>query len=191
MSGAVTLQPRELHMEILNRRDFSVWLCQSPVTPGQYRAFRPAAPFVKSGFGRAAFDASRFTRSPGASQDGPVETRIIGGYSFTRVARPRIPDVLGLMLRRIARSDAPTKVRVEKHHEITFSAGRDVRIARLPDGCDYVEQTLAKGDAIIAPPEDWIVTTRKLEQDWTILLPTPCSVYFFRDFSSFAGPILL
>lgn len=169
-------------MEVMDPRSFDVWLCQSPVTLDAYKAFAPEPPFMKSGIGRAAFDAAHFTRSPGALTDGPAETREIGGHEFARIARPR--DFHG-----IAPGDAPTRVAVEKHHVITFAAGRMVRVARLPDGHDYVEHTLPKTDEPFPLPTDWSVTSRTLESDWVVVLPTPATVWFFKNLASFAGPI--
>ena len=58
----LTLAPRELHMEVMDARTLDVWLQQAPVTPEEFRAFRPEAPFVKSGVAHSAMDYASFRR---------------------------------------------------------------------------------------------------------------------------------
>ena len=179
----VTRAPRQLHMELMDGRTLDVWLHQPPVTAADYAAFRPEPPYVKSGLGRGAMDRAWFLRSPGSAADGALEARVIGGREFVRVARP-------LDFRGLARGDAPTRLQVDKHHVLAFAAGSEVRIALLPDGRDYVQQTLAAPGAGAVPlPADWQLRIVRPAQDWVVPLPAPATVWFFRNLDSYAGPI--
>jgi hypothetical protein len=178
----VTRDPRALHMEVLDPRSADVWLHQDPVTAAQFAAFRPEPPLVKSGLAHAAMDFACFLRSPGAAADGPLETRRIGGLEFSRVARPRA-------LRGLAPGDGPTRILVEKHHRIGFEVGTLVRLARLPDGAWYVQQTVSATPLRIQPPSDWEMHVLAPTAQWTICLPPPATVWFFRNLTSFLGPL--
>jgi hypothetical protein len=181
----VTVAPRELHMEVMDGRTFDVWLHQAPVTRADYDAFRPEPPYFKSGLGRGAMDRAWFLRSPGGGADGALEQRTIGGRAFVRVARP-------LDFRGLAKGDAPTRLQIDKHHVLVFTAGADVRIARLPDGRDYVQQTVGVAEAGAVPlPADWQVRTVRAAQDWIVSVPTPATVWFFRNLDSYIGPVPL
>jgi hypothetical protein len=178
----VTRSPREGHMEVLNPVTGDVWLLQEPITFEDYKALKVEPPLVKSGFGRGAMDAAYFQRSPGVSEDGPVETKTIDGRIFSRVARVR--RFAGL-----SRGAAPTEVQVEKHHVLQFEAGRTVTLARLPDGHFYVEQTEASPGTPFAAPEGWRLFEFSLTARWTVELPCPARVQFFSSLRSFAGPL--
>lgn len=179
----VTLAPRELHMEVMDPRTFDVWLHQQPVTLDDYRSFKPEPPYFKSGVGRGAMDRAWFLRSPGSAANGVLEGRRIGGRDFVRVARP-------LDFRGLAKGDAPTRLQIDKHHVLVFAAGADVRVARLPDGHWYVQQTVAAAGADVIPvPADWESATLRLARDWTVSVPTPATVWFFRNLDSYMGPL--
>lgn len=180
-AGNVTLAPRELHVEVMDPRTFDVWLHQAPLTAAEARAFRPEPPYFTSGVGHGAMDRAWFLRSPGSDGDGALESRRIGGREFVRVARP-------LGFRGLAAGDAPTRVRVDKHHVLVFAAGSAVRVARLPDGHHYVQQTVGAA-AAPAPPADWEMRTLRPAQDWTVQVATPATVWFFRNLDSYIGPV--
>ena len=178
----VTIEPRAPHLELLDPRTADVWLCQQPLSAAQFRDFRPEPPLMKSGYACGAMDAAHFLRSPGATADGPLETRAMGGHTFARVARP-------LKFRGLAPGDAPTRVVVEKHHVLGFAAGALVRVAQLPDGGLYVQQTAALDGTPVATPADWKMLELRAEASWSLTLPTPTTVWFFRNLTSFAGPL--
>src|SRR5688500_4244137 len=85
----ITRDPRQPHMEAMNPATGDVWLLQEPMTPAEFAALKLEPPFIKTGLGIGAMDAAWFTRSPGAADEGPVETRLLGGRSFARVGRVR------------------------------------------------------------------------------------------------------
>ena len=178
----VTLEPRALHMEVFDMSTGQVWLQQSPITLEEFAAYKPEPPYVKSGIGKSAMDFAHFLRSPGATQDGPLETRTIGGRTLVRVARP-------IDFRGLAKGDAPTRLQVDKHHRIGFEAGTRVCVAQLPDGQFYVQQTVAAGPERIAPPADWKMFELVAPARWWVCLDTPVTVWFFRNLSSFMGPL--
>lgn len=178
----VTRHPRRTHMEILDPRGGDVWLLQEPVTIEEFKALKVDPPLFKSGLAAAAMDSAWFGRSPGADADGPLETRLIGGRRFARVARVR--RFAGL-----PRGDAPALLSVEKHHVLGFEAGRRLVAALLPDGRYYIEQTEARPGRPFAPPADWKLCTLRIDAPWSLRLNCPASVYFFASLRSFCGPL--
>jgi hypothetical protein len=180
-SQNVTREPRALHLEVMNVQTGDVWLCQAPITLEAVKALRVEAPFIKSGCTAGSFDAAHFTRSPGAGSDGALDTCVIDGVTFARVARALRFGGL--------KPDRPTLVSVEKHHVVTFAAGSEVALARLPDGQLYVQQTEPVPGRAFTPPADWQLETRRLQAPWTVQVPPPVSVYFFASLCSFMGPV--
>lgn len=178
----VTVSPRELHMEVFDSRTADVWLCQRPVTVAEYRELPVGAPYVKSGLARSAMDFAWFLRSPGAAAEGPLDGRIIGGLPMVRVARP-------LDFKGFAAGDAPTRLQIDKHHVIGFNAGTRALLVQLPDGAFYVQQTVGAGPLRIPIPADWNLCELKSPAPWSICLPSPVTVYFFRNLTSFQGPV--
>ncbi len=178
----ITLQATLPHMEVIDTRNGDVWLHQSPTTLEFFKAFQPEPPFMKSGLGCSAMDVAWFLRSPGATDDGPLETRQIGGLQWSRVARP-------VEFRGIAPGAAPTRVIVDKHHVIGWHAGSTLHVARLPDGYYYLQQTVPTAGRVTTIPDNWAMFTLTLEQAWNIPFGSPpAEIYFFRSLSSFAGP---
>jgi hypothetical protein len=184
-AGNVTQATREPHAELMNLQTLDVWLCQAPMTTERYKALKPPAPLVKSGHGVATFDFAWFTRSPGATVDGPLATMEIEGLPFVRVARPQA-------LRGFANGDLPTRLAIEKHHVIGFDAGTVLRLARLPDGQYYIQQTAsATTGTVDVYPADWTLHQLALTHPWRVTLACPCTVWFFRNMRSFCGPFSL
>ena len=83
----VTVEPLQPHVELMNPQTGDVWLCQAPISYEEFKALKVAAPLVKSGCTSGSFDAAHFRRSPGAAIDGAVETYVVDGRNFSRVAR--------------------------------------------------------------------------------------------------------
>lgn len=177
----ITIEPRLPHMEVFDPTTGQVWLHQSPITAEQFNAFKPEPPYMKSGMGCSAMDVAYFLRSPGAQIDGPLETRMIGGLMWARVARP-------IKFKGFNPGLAPTLINVDKHHVIGFEAGTTIHIARLPDGQFYIQQTATASNSPNVDPEDWDMFTLVLDQPWSVPLCTPAVIYFFRNLRSFAGP---
>lgn len=177
----ITIKPRSPHMEVFDPTTGQVWLHQWPVTAEQYKDFKPEPPYMKSGMGCSAMDVAYFLRSPGAAVDGPLETRMIGGLMWSRVARP-------VKFKGFNPGLAPTLVTVDKHHVIGFEAGTTIHSARLPDGQYYIQQTATASNSSNVDPEDWDMFTMVLDKPWTLSLCTPSVIYFFRNLRSFAGP---
>ena len=180
----VTARPRQPHTEVMDVQRGDVWLCQQPITLDEVKAMKVEPPLVKSGVGTGAMDSAHFLRSPGAAEEGPLETRSIDGRSFARVARVR-------SFGGFPRGRAPTLIEVEKHHVLGFDAGRALNLAKLPDGQFYVEQTESIPGRDFVVPADWQMYTLALDAAWQVQLPCPSRVHFFASLRSFAGPIAL
>lgn len=180
-----------LHGEVCDTGTGLVWLAQAPMTRSQFDALELPEGFVKTGIGESVADLAFFSRSPGASADGPVETCEIGGFRFSLVARPGIPEMPG---RGVFVLD------VEKHHRVLYRAGTTIEVMDFGDGADYVQLTrnaVMAGRRADAPrrervlPEGWSVRTVTLAEDLVVDLPCPTRVCFFACGDSFQGPLRL
>ncbi|MEL7209584.1 MAG: hypothetical protein AAGK32_15335, partial [Actinomycetota bacterium] len=69
--------------------------------------------FAVSGVAGVVADEAWFARSPDASDNGPVDTMLVGDLTFARVARPLRFESLGPI----------TVVTVAKHHTMRYRAG--------------------------------------------------------------------
>lgn len=177
---SITQEALKPHMEVMDTSNGDIWLHQSPTTLEAYDALKPEAPYVKSGIAGAAMDFAYFLKSPGASAEGPLETRTIGGLEWSRVARP-------LDFQGFKPGPAPTLIMVDKHHVIGFEAGSSLRLVRPPAGKFYVQQTRSPWPGNDVYPTDWELFTLALDEPWSIYLDSPLPIYFFRNASSFAG----
>jgi hypothetical protein len=182
-AGNVVVDPRLPHMEVMDMARGDAWLCMAPVTAAQFKSLAVAAPLIKSGFTTSVMDASCFYRSPGADADGVLETRVIGGLTFGRVAR--VGRFNGL-----PKDGTPALLSVIKHQALGFDAGRTVEFVRPPDGAWYVELTEAReGQAPATLPPDWKVARVALAAPWSVRLPCPTSAWFFTSLRSYHGPL--
>ena len=180
----VTVTPRELHMEVFDQASGDVWLCSEPVTREEYKAFAPDPPLVKSGLGTGRMDAAFFTRSPGATEDGPLEQRAIEGRDFVLVARPELPF-------ETPPAGHPLRIMVHKHHVLEYLAGAPLLVLRLPDGRDFVHVVEPRfaGERLL--PEGWVLRSLVVGGRLRVELPAPTTVFFFSNGESFQGPVAL
>jgi hypothetical protein len=171
------VEPRSLHMEILDTSTREVWQTLQPVKREDYDALELERRFIKVGIGRGAMDESWFRRSPGAKADGAMKTLEIGGHTWSFCARPEPATSEG--------SD-PRRLSVDKHHTLVFHPGRVLPVIRLPDGSEYVH-TIDAGRPLELPDG---FTRREIElgEKRIVDLPAPTIVFFFANGDSFQGP---
>ena len=174
-----TVHPREPHAELLDTTTHEVWLAPEPMSRAEYDALTVEPPLVKSGHGAGAMDRAWFERSPGASADGPLREREVGGRRFQLVARPELGGLRG---------DFPRRLVVHKHHAIAFDAGRRVPLLRTPEGLDYVQLVTPRRDGP-APPAGFSQREIELAEEWVIELPAPTETWWLADGSSYQGPV--
>jgi len=176
------------YMEITDVANRTVWLCQEPISYEKGQGLSMPEGFMINGIGESAHDAAFFPRSPEASEDGPLETKQVGEYIFSKVAKPGkiesgFTDVLVLA--------------VNKYHRVLFKKGRSIEVLTTEDGKDYVPNVYAmKGMFANEPkervlPEEWSIRTISLKKDVVLDIPNPARVCFFKTGSGFHGPINL
>ena len=171
-----------LHMEILEPSTRKVWQTLQPVTRANYEALDPGPDFIKVGIASGAMDASYFRRSPGADEDGPMQTLELGGHTWSYCARPSgdPPTLPG-------GEKGPRQLSVDKHHTLVFWAGRPLPLIRRPDGTEYVH-TIQGREALLLP-DGWTYRELELRERLTVHLPAPTTVFFFPNRDSFQGPV--
>jgi hypothetical protein len=184
VNATAMLGAQELHGEILDPSTGNVWQSLEPITREDYHGLPLEPGWLRVGAGIGAMDEHWFARSPGGSEDGPMELREIGGHSFGLCARPASAPT------QPAGSDGPRLLLVQKHHVIRFVAGREVPVLLHPDGERFVHVIEGgEGKAPLALPEGWKLESVKLAEDWVLQLPTPTTVFFFPNGDSYQGPL--
>jgi hypothetical protein len=172
---------QQLHGELLDPSTANVWQSIEPISREDCDALPVEETWLRAGVGAGAMDEHWFMRSPGADEDAPMEERDIGGHRFCLCARPASAP---------SQREGPRHLLVEKHHVLRFVAGREIPVLRLPDGQRFVHVVEGGEDKPpLVLPEGWRLEALKLSEDWVLQLPTPTSVFFFRNGDSYQGPL--
>ena len=172
------------HGELLDAATGTVWQCHLPIDYEDYDALELPNNLVKIGIGCGVMDAHYFRRSPGATEDGPVGEQVIAGRRWIHCANapqdgPEKPF-----------NDGPLKLMVDKHHSLLFAAGRTITILRSDQGEQFVQVIAARGGEALPPlPEGWSAQGYPTQGETLVDLPSPTVAWFFKDGSSFQGPI--
>jgi hypothetical protein len=190
------IDPDQPHAELLDLETGRVWQSQQPISKDAYEKLALPDTLRRVGLGRGVMDAHYFRRSPGAAADGPVTERDVDGHLFVHCANPPASGP------EFPVGEDPRLLRVDKHHSLVFEAGREVDVIRLPDGRDFVQVVGAspRGGGLMQPeqirepvafalPEGWELRTEKLSARTTVHLPHPTHAWFFKNGTSFQGPV--
>lgn len=175
-----------LRMEIIDATTRDVWLCHEVVTTERARSLPLPEGFAVSGVAEAVADLAYFRRSPEATVDGPVDTMVVDGLLFARVARPigREPEHVDLNV-----------LSIDKHHTMLYVAGRTIDVLDFGDGTVATPAFAPPARAADATgpsrplPDRWRFRSVTLEHDLTAVVPNPARVVFFPDGSGFHGPV--
>ncbi len=181
------------HAEVIDPTTRKVWQSIEPCDAGELRALDLPEPLRPVGIGNGAMDEHWFDRSPGATQNGPMEERVIEGRRFGHCACPASAPSKPFG------EDGPTEMMVDKHHAIRFAAGRRVAVLETPEGEAFVRVIDGRGESSIGLdgdprgtlviPDGCRLREISLEDDWILRLPHPTRVFFFPNGDSFQGPI--
>jgi hypothetical protein len=172
----------DLFMEIQNPETRETWMCCEPVTKERISRMKPAAPFVKSGYGLASMDRAAFAHSP----QNPAEFTAMdcGGEPFRHVATPL--DIVPP-----AAEGGPMRVTVDKHHLLGFDAGRELAVLEL-DGKSFIEVIGSSeyDEELVLPDGAWL-QRRPVAEPLVLMLPEPTTTFFWfgEEMRSFQGPV--
>jgi len=177
-----------LHMEIIDTSTSQVWQTMDDITTADAEALSVEPPYREVGIGngkaRLSGHTSFFTRSPDADRNGPMETLEVAGHRWSNCARP-----IGAPAHPAGR-DGPVQMSVQKHHTIVYEAGRELQYLRTPDDENFVQVIEGGPDkAPLVVPEGWKLSVHRVRKELIVALPCPTSVFFFRNFDSFQGPV--
>lgn len=171
-----------LRVEVIDRFG-QAWLCQEPVTKERARALALPDGASLFGPGQAVADVAYFSRSPGATVDGPLDTMEIDDLRFSLVGRPvaveRVEDV--------------TVMSIDKHHMMLYAAGRVIEVLDFGDGTFATPAWNAAnhsgGRSDLDLPNGWALRTAELIGDLVVTIPNPATVAILADGSGFHGPL--
>ncbi|MEO1661272.1 MAG: hypothetical protein AAFR51_09805 [Pseudomonadota bacterium] len=130
-------------------------------------------------------DQARILRSPGCETDGEFNTLSAFGQEFRHVVQLT-------SFNRIDRGDKQLLVtRLVKYHELTYHAGREVRVLHAPDGQQYiaVARTANRSLKGITLPVGWWIDSYRLEEDFDLNLSGEITNIRTRNKDSFQGPL--
>ena len=184
-AGNCPVDARQPHTELLDLEDGTIWQSLLPMGRDTYRALALPETLLKMGLGAGVMDAHYFRRSPGASEDGPVASREIAGATWIHCANTP-SDALQVLA-----EPGPSLVMVEKHHSLIFDSGREVELARTPQGVDYV-RVIAGNPGTEVPlqlPQGWELRRVTLAEPVVMHLPCPTEAWFIPGHGCFQGPV--
>ena len=168
-----------IRFELMDVAANSVWLCQTPVDPAAVQALDLPEGWVRAPLGEAGADLAFFRRSPGATADGPLDTREVAGHRMVRVAVPTPVAEL---------APGVHEVSVDKHHTVRFVARRTITVLDAGDGTVQVPAWASDRDMATPLPDGWSKRTVTLARDLTVALANPARLVIV-DGCGFHGPV--
>ena len=182
------------HAEVIDPTTRQVWQSLEPCGPDELARLELPEPLRPAGTGIAAMDEHWFDRSPGATKDGPMETRRIGDGEWGRCAAPKSAPT------RPFGEAGPLELSVDKHHALRFAAGRRVPVLQTAEGAFFVHVIVGGDTSTVGvlgtPSKEGLVVPDgcrlgevALAQDWVVRLPNPTRALFFSSGDSFQGPL--
>ena len=127
----------------------------------------------------AAADTAYFRRSPGASEDGPLEVASVAGHRMVLVA-------VAVETREVAPRVRSTVV--DKHHTAHFDAGRTITVLDLGDGTVLLPAFASDRPVVTALPDGWSLREVTLTGPVTAELANPARLVVV-DGNGFHGPV--
>ena len=173
-----------LRFELMEVATGRVFLSQEPATAAEVASFETPEGFRHALVGEAVADMAFFARSPGADDDGPVETIELGGRRFAFVAQP--VEIATL-------ASGAIEMTIDKHHVTLYRAGRTLDLLDFGDG---TVATPAWGST--DPPveltdqmldEAWTLRRIRLGDDLLTTIPNPARVIVLDHAFGFHGPV--
>lgn len=175
---------RGLRFELIEMATRRVFICQDEITAAEVESFVPPDGFSHALVGAACADMAFFARSPGASDDGPVELRELCGRRFSYVARPMGIDTL---------ASGAVDMTIDKHHAVLYRSGRTIDLLDFGDGTSAVpawgsiDASVELAGGMLA--DEWTLRRIELTSDLLITIPTPASVVVLDHAFGFHGPV--
>ena len=173
-----------VRFELIEAATSRVLICQAEVTAAEIASFEAPEGFGHALAGEAVADMAFFARSPGAEQDGPVETVELGGRRFSYIARPARFETL---------AQGATEMTIDKHHAMLYRAGRTLDVLDFGDGTvatpawGSTDPAAALTDAML--DRSWRLRRVRLTDDLLTTIPNPARVIVLDRAFGFHGPV--
>ncbi len=172
--------------QLISPDEVIVWVNIDGMTEAEFDSLQLPQNWSKNTPREGAADAARFTRSPGAQEDGVfTEVEHFGRmwqHNATIVnSSVALNDTEGLL----------TASSVAKFHEVTYFAGRTLDILVSPAGDQHI---IVARDPVLGAnpptiPSAWQLTQKVLSEDLIILLPNPTLNIRTDNLDTYQGPI--
>ncbi len=163
-----------------------VWATRE-FTPDEFRSF--SLPMLwplwfKNGPRALDADHARFLRSPGCPA---------GTFTYLSAFGKRFVKVVDLQRLSAEPTDGGSvrRVELEKHHVLTYGAGRTVHILQDPAGARFIRVARAYPQTEDPPtlPERWTITSHVLQEDLRVDLTGTVTVLRLDNEDSYQGPV--
>jgi len=161
-----------------------VWISTEP-TQEAFDAIEVDPGWIKNQPREGEPDDGYFTRSPDATEDGPMITAELHGYTWqhnaTVVAFNQAVDSEGLLVLNM----------VEKFHHVGWDAGRTLVVLTSPEGEHFVRisRDANRTEETHALPSGWTLTETVTSDELWIELPNPTYNYRALNEDSYQGPV--
>jgi hypothetical protein len=171
-------------LQAVSPNEIIVW-ANFDITLKEFEAIQPTLGWIKNQPRETDPDKGEIARSPGASKDGEfIEVEFFGHkwrHIATVIEKNIILDEQGLL----------NGNRVAKFHELTFNAGRTLKILVSPEGKRYVRVTRDLNRTSDEPsiPDGWQHLDEVIPEELTIQLPNPILNIRADNEDSYQGPI--
>lgn len=173
-------------LNIISADEVIVWITPA-LTQEQFDAIELPAGWIKNQPRQAEPDGGGFTRSPSATMDGPLVSRLLFGHRWAHVAtvieQNFSVDDAGLLIGNV----------VHKFHSVNYNAGRTVFVLVSPEGEQYIRVSRDKGRMNETPtlPDGWQL--QRLRTTAELMLPLPEETLVIRSDNedSFQGPVAI
>lgn len=173
-----------LRFELIEAATTRVFICQAEVTATEVADFEPPEGFGHALAGAAVADMAFFARSPGADQDGPVDTVELGGRRFAYVARPIAFDTL---------ASGAAEMTIDKHHAMLHRSGRTLDVLDFGDGTVATPAWGSTDPAAVVTDGmldgSWRLRRVRLTDDLVTTIPNPARVIVLDRAFGFHGPV--
>lgn len=171
-------------LQVKSRNEIVVWLAMD-MTRAEFDALELPLRWFKNQPRQPEPDKGSFAHSPGLTTEGAFRIEEHFGYTWRHVAtvtETRIKqDKKGYL----------SGNRITKHHQVSFDAGKTVKLLVSPAGETYVRITRDANRTrdTFSLPADWQLVDKVLTEPWTVQLPNPTLNIRTDNEDSFQGPV--
>ncbi|MEO0435448.1 MAG: haloalkane dehalogenase [Pseudomonadota bacterium] len=173
-------------LEIKSANEVIVW-ASSEITQEEFDRLELPEGWAKNQVRQVDASGGSFSRSPDATEDGPLLTADLFGFRWQHNAT--IVET-GIALDEEGLLEAAS---IEKFHTVSYDAGSTLYVLVAPSGDEYLRITRDAGRTSDTPslPEGWSIREQVIDEPLELTLPNPTLNIRTDNQDSFQGPVSL